>query len=81
MAVRRRGSAWTEGETLILLSIWGENRVEDKWENPNANNTRIYRIISAEMTDKVNIPQSNAILECIHWRVLTDSTNVTWREY
>ena len=52
MAVRRRGSAGPKEETLTLLSISGENGVEDQLENPNANKTSIYRTISAEMTDK-----------------------------
>jgi hypothetical protein len=51
MAVRR-GFAWPEAETLILLSIWEDNGVEEQLENPKANNTSIYRTISAEMTDK-----------------------------
>jgi ATP-dependent NAD(P)H-hydrate dehydratase len=52
MAVRRRGSAWSDAETLTLLSIWEDNGVEEQLESPKANNTSIYRTISAEMTDK-----------------------------
>ena len=35
-----------------MLSIWGENGVEEKLENPKANNTSINRTVSAEMTDQ-----------------------------
>lgn len=49
---KKRGAAWPDDDTRLLLSIWDENCVEEQLEDPKVNNTRIYKSIAVEMTEK-----------------------------
>ena len=49
---KKRGNAWSDDETLTLISIWDEQAIEEPMENPKINNGYIYKSVSDEMIDK-----------------------------
>jgi hypothetical protein len=51
-ADQKRGAAWSDGETRLLLSIWEEKSVEEQLDDPHVNNVGIYKNISDEMAEK-----------------------------
>ena len=51
-AGQKRGAAWSDDETRLLLSIWDEKSVEEQLDNPQVNNVGIYKSISDEMKEK-----------------------------
>ena len=49
---KMRGNAWSDNETLTLISIWDKQAIEEQMENPKINNASIYKSVSEEMKDK-----------------------------
>jgi hypothetical protein len=48
-AGQKRGAAWSDGETRLLLSIWEEKSIEEQLDDPHVNNVGIYKNISDEI--------------------------------
>jgi hypothetical protein len=40
---QKRGAAWSDDETRLLLSIWEEKSVEEQLDDPRVNNVGIYK--------------------------------------
>ena len=45
-AGQKRGVAWSDDETRLLLSIWEGKSVEEQLDDPHVNNVGIYKTIS-----------------------------------
>jgi hypothetical protein len=56
---QKRGAAWSDDETRLLLSIWEEKSVEEQLDDPRVNNVGIYKTISDEMAEKGYVKSSD----------------------
>jgi hypothetical protein len=49
-AGQKRGAAWSDDETRLVLSIWEEKSVEEQLDDPHVNNVGIYKTSPAFAT-------------------------------
>jgi GTP cyclohydrolase I len=63
----KRGEAWTHEETVLLIELWGDQRVQEQLENTPKRNLEILKRICQDIKDRnrnaCNFTAKNAQLQ------------------
>jgi hypothetical protein len=49
----KRGEAWTHEETVLLIELWGDQRVQEQLENTHKRNLEILKRICQDIKDRL----------------------------
>ncbi|VDI70615.1 Hypothetical predicted protein [Mytilus galloprovincialis] len=49
----KRAEAWTHEETVVLIELWGDERVQNELENTPRRNLEVFRRICTDMKDRI----------------------------
>ena len=50
---RPRGEAWTQEETILLIELWADERVQEQLENTPRRNIEIFKRICEDIKDRI----------------------------